>query len=198
MTASDKGSFVNAAGLVSRACVGREVFSQRIADATVQHLQKIVDEYKKRFNYKPAVWSGVKSKNPFEAFASSHFWNCNFDLAVLANVLCRPILLFDAAPPHLKDVVLPFLRRPDECRDRNGILRTPLVLAWSNDSHRTRVALVSTVKANIISPIRLPRDWFDSISEMKNKTRLTQYVDFDEQNTCLIASGKYFKVNFYF
>lgn len=197
----DRGIW-NSAGLVSRACAGREVFTQRLVDETIKHLKRFADEYAKRSNHFDVVrgWiTGLHLRSDRQSSADSPIlWGV--DLAAMANVICRPILLLDADAPYTTNVFLPFLCQPDDCRDRDGRKRSPLMLAWSDDVRSSRVAMVSMAGSIGIAPVWLPREWFKpvwSVPDAKTaEAMLDQYLDFD-RNRCLVAHGKYFRVKIF-
>lgn len=68
------------------------------------------------------------------------------DVACLANVLCRTILLLDTSPsPHV-EVFVPFLRTCGQCCSPDEKKRSPSVLAWADQAQTEKVAMVAAAK----------------------------------------------------
>lgn len=62
----------------------------------------------------------------------------------MANILYRPIILLDI--PVNEDssrIFLPLLRPVEECRNRNGHLHKPVIIAWADESHTSFIPLVA-------------------------------------------------------
>lgn len=205
LSSSDNTWLSNAAMLASRACVGEEVFANQIEKETRRQLVDFCAEYFRRSNYSEQVWEAIlsNSRRPIDAAEVANALRaCTLDLAAMANVLARSILLLDAEPPYTVDVFLPFLRRPEDCRNRDGRQRSPLVFAWANRSRMSKSVLVPTANQRKVSTIQLPRSWFKpvwGVADPKSAEKmLSTYLEFDGKDRCVVANGQYFKVSRFF
>lgn len=110
----------------------------------------------------------------------------------------RAIILVDGKRPFTTNVFLPFLCRPEECKDPDGKKRSPLILANIDQYGCFRTAVVATIDPDGIAQVGLPRKWFEPVWGVQDKKladeMVQSYLHFDEKGRCVVANGKYFKV----
>lgn len=184
----------NSSTAISKACCGREVFGIALNSRCRQHLERYGVEYRKKSQCTKDQWYNIT--NPYRR--DQALPSMNVDLAIFANLLCRSILLLYPDRPNYIETFVPFLRQPEKCKNRYGVQRSPLILAWIDSSQKYKVAVVAVADQREIDVVYLPREWFKSVWGFENCDPLIQYLKFDNRDRCAVAQGIYFKVIFLF
>lgn len=186
---------------ISRALVGRELFWHPLRLNLMQHFQSNLERYKELFQNFVDVdeWEDIinECQPNFVPKDGETVGLRNIHIFGLANVLKRPIILLDS--PHgisssadYSGVFLPAMLKPEQCKNKEGVLNSPLCIAWSNQGRNHFIPLVG-IKEKPCP--RLPRYMLQGAWGV-HPSQLDQYMAFDDQGCCIVGGSRSLHENY--
>ncbi|KAL8614225.1 hypothetical protein ACOMHN_026442 [Nucella lapillus] len=186
---------------ISRALVGRELFWHPLRLNLMRHLQSNLERYKELLKDFVDVdeWEDIinECQPNFVPKDGETVGLRNIHIFGLANVLKRPIVLLDSlsgisSSADYSCVFLPAMLKPEQCKNKKGVLNSPLCIAWSNQGRNHFIPLVG-IKDKPCP--RVPQYMLQSTWGV-HPSQLDQYIAFDDQGCCTIGGPRSLHENY--
>ena len=185
---------------ISRCLVGRELFWHALRHGLYQHLTENIASYKTMFKefYEEEEWEKIiaEAAPDYQPQRGEVHGLRNIHVFGLANVLRRPIILFDSlsglqSSGDYSGLFLPAMHPPADCSSTDPATgktspHSPIVVAWSNSGRNHFVPLVPIRGLPLpkLPPSLCPTAWGVSRDLVK------QYVAFDTDGSIEICGGR--------
>uniref|UniRef100_A0A2C9M7I9 ubiquitinyl hydrolase 1 n=1 Tax=Biomphalaria glabrata TaxID=6526 RepID=A0A2C9M7I9_BIOGL len=180
---------------VSRALVGWQLFWHPLRMNLIHHFRTNFPKYQMQFQdfIDESEWQLIirECEPDFIPIGAEPTGLRNIHIFGLANVLKRPIILLDSlegiqSPGDYSAIFLPCFSSPSECMNKDGVLNTPICIAWSSPGRNHFIPLVGVKgkKCPVLPKFMVQRAWGVADTEIQN------YVKMDEQGCCQIGGEK--------